>query len=134
MLPLASLEDLQIWLKGTELDVEQGLFVLDMASSVVRAAAGNPASWVDQASIPAVARAVTVQLAVRMLANPTGDRSQSTGPFSRTFGDTSLTDAEVAQLNTTRPTGGLRTLTTYRDINLDAVYLPVAGSDKPIPF
>lgn len=134
MLPLATPEQLEGWL-GRAVDYDRAQVVIDFASSVVRAAAGSQSStWTTPETVPAVARTVTVQLAARMLTNPTGERSQSTGPFSRTFGDSALTDGEMAQLNSTRPTGGLRTLTTYRDLDPDSQYLAVSGSDKPIPF
>lgn len=96
--------------------------VLNIASTQVRAAAGK--TWVDTSGVlldvPEVAAALTLQLAVRIWANPSGDESQTAGPFSRRPGAGLLSEDEVAALvNATRSTGGLGVLQTTRGDDLN---------------
>lgn len=109
--------------------MDRAELVLGIASARVRAAAGDP-TWT---TIPDAAVGVTLQLAARMYGNPTGVRSQSSGPFSQTF-ELGLTPAETAALGALTPVGNrLWTMTTYRGDLSTPEYLPVEGSDKPIP-
>lgn len=131
--PLATLDDLESFL-GADLDHQRGAVVLELASSRVRTAAAQ--TWATPESVPATARVVTLQLAARLYANPTGDTQVVTGPFSvsRTVG---LTSDELIGLAALRPTGGLSTLTTTRGddlLDLGTRVAVVGQPDKDFPY
>jgi hypothetical protein len=86
---LASVDKLASWLGATiERDDRRAQEVLDAASGLVRAAAGQ--AWVTSdgeliTDVPAVAVTVTLTAAARAWMNPAGASDQRTGPFGASW-------------------------------------------------
>lgn len=137
--PLASVEDLASWLGVTfEEDtpaITRAALVLDAASALVRAEAGR--TWATgetlDEDVPADVIAITLRVAANMWANPTGATQRSAGPFSESYG-AGLTDEDRTDLGRYRGTSGLFTISTTRcDPETESVWVPVVGSDEPLP-
>jgi hypothetical protein len=143
MLPaLAEIDDLADWLGNpmvADTDHEaRAAAVLRAASASVRRAAGE--TWVDENgdldAVPEHVWSLTLQIAARMWANPTGARQQATGPFSTTFEPPVLTDEEISQLTGPKRTahGGVWTLSTTRgEVETRRVLPYYDGHPDPVP-
>lgn len=120
--PLADLEDLQAVMQRdlTDKEGQRALQLLIRASALLRARA----SWLDARiaddSIDKVAVATVVAgIAARVLLNPSGAVSITTGPFSRTYqtrtgsgndGGLRVTDADLAALLPAQTRGAVGTI------------------------
>lgn len=112
--PLADIAALDAWLPGVTIVGDEAAetragAVLAAASAQVRRQTGH--LYVDEAGdliedLPDDVVGVTVQLAARMWANPTGATQETEGPFSVTHGQAVLTDGE-RDLITPGAVGGL---------------------------
>jgi hypothetical protein len=152
--PLATVDDLAAWpgIGTISTDVEAAAeAVLAAASALVRSDTGR--DWLvdvdtfDDAHPPvdddalAVARTVVVLAAGRVWRNPAGVIHDVTGPLSARFAEwvaegLLLTPAEKDMLSPWRIAArpAVWTLATSRgDPETDGVYIPVVGSDKPLP-
>jgi hypothetical protein len=125
---LAARADLEVWLGVTLVGTEatRADAAIAHASGSVRATASR--AWVDAAGtalldVPNGIPELVVRVAARMYANPTGNESETTGPFAVKYGPQDLTDAErsqvaalvrAAEASATAPTTGLRGLFTIR--------------------
>lgn len=140
LVPLASADDLAAWLgiTLTPAQHDRADVVMLHASSAVRVHARR--NWIDADGeldeVPEGIPEIVVQVAARMWANPSGLDSQTTGPFSATFGTIELTDNEKDAISAALRSGtsGLWTLATTRGTTPDTSGLvAVVGSDKPLP-
>lgn len=142
LVPLADSGALEDWLGVTFADgaeQDRADAVLAHASAAVRVYARR--NWVDEEGeldeVPEGIPEIVVRVAARMLANPSGLQSRTTGPFSATFGELELTDAEKDAISATlrSTTGGVWTLATTRGLTPDTstILVPVVGSDEPLP-
>ena len=143
--PLATADALSTWLgvdAFTDTDATRADAVMNNASTAVRVEAGR--NWVDGAGenlvdVPLGIAELVVRVAARAWPNPTGNKSQTTGPFSATFGDIELTAAEkavIARILTppgSQPSGLWVLKTTRGDFNTGTIYLPTSDGGT-IPY
>jgi len=133
--PLASSQDLADWLGQRQINEDRANAVLVAASAMVRSEAGQ--TWLDDGgaldSPPETVVAITVQVAAKMWANPTGVSQQTTGPFSSSFARQYLTPEDRKYLNSLQPTAGVWTLSTTREELETPDTIDVEGQDEPIP-
>lgn len=149
--PLAEISDLAAWL-GEEIDDDnqRAEALLAAASRLVRAETrrewrteddelddGDPALTTDALE---VAQQVTVSVAARMWANPTGVIHETEGPFSARWSEQVaeglyLTDTEKAMLArySTQSTSGLWTLATTRGDTPDVETVAVEYTSGLVP-
>lgn len=138
---LATAEALAGWL-GVEFDddeAEQAEVVLAHASAAVRNEAG--VNWVDAdgelTELPVGIAELVVRVAARWRDNPTGLRSESTGPLRAEFDGLELTEAERAAIARAmrKPTSGLFVIETTRsDPETATVFLDVEPAGEKMPF
>lgn len=134
--PLASLDQLAAWLgvPSDGLDSARAAMILDVASGVIRAEAGQ--GW-DGVPIPDQIVGVAVTVAARVYRNPSGATDQTTGPFRTSGGDVGgivLTDAERAIIHAAVGSpSGLWSLPLTRGDCDDDVYVDVVGG-APFPL
>lgn len=143
---LAARAELESWLGVTFAGAEatRADAALAHASGSVRATAAR--AWVDGAGttllgVPNGIPELVVRVAARMYANPTGNESETTGPFAVKYGPQDLTDAErsqvaalvkAAEATTDAPVTGLRGLftirTTREEVETPGPWVGVTGS------
>jgi hypothetical protein len=133
--PLADVDALEVWLGRTFSAAEEprAEAVLAGVSSRVRSVARR--TWEDD-PVPAEIEDVTIRVAARVLANPLNAQQSSTGPFSASGIRVEFTAEERAVIARYRAeASGLWTMgTTRNDAAGDTIYVPVVGSDKPMPL
>lgn len=133
--PLASVDDLELWL-GASVDEARAGAVLAGVSSFVRSAAGR--TWENE-EVPADVHTVVLQAAARTIDNPTGASQRSVGDISVSgLPGAYLTADELKIIRSAVSTTsgrGLWTLSSTRgDTDADTVYVPVVGTETPFPW
>lgn len=135
--PLASLDQLAAWLGVPQdgLDVARAAMILDVASGVICAEAGQ--GW-DGVPVPDQIVGVTLSVAARVYRNPTGATDQTVGPFRTSGGDVGgivLTSAEKAIIHAAVGSPSslwTQQLTRHADCD-DTIYVDVVGG-SPFPL
>lgn len=138
---LATLEDLEARM-GAQADEARALAVLDDASALIRAEAGDE-DWLNDddelEDVPPLIVMICCKVAQRTLGNPGGVSMESLGSFSQQYTNASpdvyLTRAErrLIRRATNSQTIGSIGLTSEHQVNTD-IYVPVYGGGEDIPM
>lgn len=143
----ATVDDLVLRLPANvaSVDEDRAEAALFDASALIHAESAQ--AWVSEGAltddVPDVVLTICCKAAIRALVNPAQHTDESTGPFSRTFGEVYLTKQERDIIRgTAGGTGGLWTLSTTRLddsqvsdlLVVDGVEYISDGSTEMIPY
>lgn len=105
------------------------------ASRLVRAEGSS--GWTPD-TVPDEVIVIVLAVAARVFRNPDGVTSNAVGGVSETYSPATLgaylLSSERATVRRSAGKSGLSVLRTTRPIDTETVYVPVVGTDEPVPY